>query len=86
MIDLMGRALDLGEQQPAGAPPTPTPRTAQGWLELSRIQAPQDALASVRRALDLQPDWRAAEERLCALLTDLADPAAKSPPCTPTSN
>jgi hypothetical protein len=79
MLHLFGRALDLGEKQPGSL--TPTPTTAQGWLELAKTQPPADALVSVRQALELQPGWRAAEEQLCALLTLLGDPAAAAPPC-----
>ena len=80
LLDVLGRALDQGEKNPAATFATPT--TAQGWLDLAKTQPPADAVVSVRQALDLQPGWRAAEQQLCALLVVLGDPGAGAPPCT----
>jgi predicted Zn-dependent protease len=54
----------------------PTPTTATGWLELASSQPPKDALASIRHALVLAPDWSNAQAALCAALAANHDEGA----------
>jgi tetratricopeptide (TPR) repeat protein len=74
-IDLFGRALDqsAGTTKP---PPSGTPTTAQGWLELAARQPPAEAVASIRQALALSPTWLDAQMALCATLAVAKDAGA----------
>jgi predicted Zn-dependent protease len=74
-INLFDRALDqsAGSTKP---PPTGTPTTAQGWLELAARQPPAEAVASIRQALALSPTWLDAQMALCATLAVAKDAGA----------
>jgi serine/threonine protein kinase len=74
-IDLFGRALDHadGTTKP---PPSGTPTTARGWLELAARQPPAEAVTSIRQALALSPTWLDAQMALCATLAVAKDPGA----------
>ena len=74
-VSVFGRALD----ERAGTPPAPsgpTPTTARGWLDLAATQQPADAVASIRHALQLSPDWLDAQLALCASLVAAKDDGA----------
>ena len=77
MISLFGRALDSRDGATT-TPPSPgqTPTTARGWLELAATQQPVQAVASVRHALALSPDWADAQIALCAALAAAEDDGA----------
>jgi tetratricopeptide (TPR) repeat protein len=55
-----------------GEPPT----TAAGWLELSTMQSPAEAVGSIRHALALSPTWLDAQVALCAALALSKDAGA----------
>ena len=52
------------------------PTQVMAWLDLSLTQPPQEALASVRRALELAPELPRGHQRLCNVLVMLQDAGA----------
>lgn len=76
-MSIFDRALDQrAVPGPTAAPTGPTPTTARGWLELAGTQEPAQAVASVRRALALSPEWLEAQVALCVTLAGAHDDGA----------
>jgi tetratricopeptide (TPR) repeat protein len=76
-VSVFARALDeRGGSAPPPSPGGPTPTTARGWLDLAATQQPADAVASVRHALQLSPDWLDAQLALCVALAAAKDDGA----------
>jgi tetratricopeptide (TPR) repeat protein len=76
-VSVFGRALD--DSASRTTPPTPggaAPTTARGWLDLAATQQPTEAVASIRHALQLSPDWIDAQRALCASLAAAKDDGA----------
>jgi hypothetical protein len=57
-------------------PPTAEPTTVAGWLELAGTQSTSDAVASIRRALVIDPASADAHAALCAALAATWDDTA----------
>lgn len=58
-------AVTTQSTKPSADTPRVTPTTAKGWLTLAAEQSPMAAVASARKALELQPRWTDAEDALC---------------------
>ncbi len=52
------------------------PNLATAWLDLSLIQSPKQALVSIRRAEQIEPDSRRVYKRMCTVLSQLRDGGA----------
>ena len=78
-VGLLGTAMASRDDSPA-APAGEQPTTARGWLRLASKQPPVEAVASIRRALALNPGWAEAQGALCVALAAAKDPGAL-PPC-----
>jgi hypothetical protein len=74
-VSVFDRILDSGQPAPVRARDG-EPTTAAGWLELAKTQPPGDAVASIRRALALNPGWSDAQSALCVALTATWDDGA----------
>lgn len=77
-VGLFSKAIDASSKAPSGARRVAgtTPTTATGWLELARTQEGAEAVASIRQALALSPDWPVAQDALCLALAAVDDPGA----------
>ncbi|MBA3500373.1 MAG: protein kinase, partial [Deltaproteobacteria bacterium] len=76
-VGLFSKALD-SKPSPTFSSETgaPLPTTATGWFERARSQQPADAVASLRQALTLNPEWPEAQHALCLALAATKDDGA----------
>jgi tetratricopeptide (TPR) repeat protein len=73
-MGLFSKALDSKPSPSSSGGSTPT--TATGWFERARGQEPADAVASLRQALTLNPEWPEAQDALCLALAATKDDGA----------
>ena len=80
-LSLFARALAARDGASRPAPETDPdtteqPTTATGWLTHARTQSPAAAVASIRQALALAPEWSDAQAALCLALAAAHDDGA----------